>query len=88
MDFSDFSKDIVIQATKEDLIKAFKAVVMDMKINPVKKWLSLRDVSVYTGYKAPTLYKYVQEKKIPYYKRNGKLMFLKSDIDSWMNEGK
>ncbi len=88
MNFMDFSNDIVIQAKKEDLIQAFRAVIQEVNSEPTKKWFTLSDVSEYTGYKKPTLYKYVQEKKIPYYKRSGKLMFLKTDIDSWINETK
>lgn len=86
MEINDFSKDIIIQTTKADLIDAFKIAISEMQVNPVKKWMTLKEVSTYTGYKPPTLYKYVQEKTIPFYKRNGRLMFLKSDLDAWLNE--
>ena len=35
-----------------------------------------------------TVYKMTCERKIPYYKRNGKLYFIKKEIFDWLTEGR
>lgn len=36
----------------------------------------------------PTVYSWVRKKKIPYHKSGKKLIFLKSEIDSWLMQGR
>lgn len=51
------------------------------------KFLGVDGVSKMTGYKKNTIYKMVNERKIPYYKNNAngrKLMFLAEEIEAWL----
>lgn len=36
----------------------------------------------------PTVYAWIGQRSIPYHKKGKKLMFLKSEIDSWLKEGR
>lgn len=52
-----------------------------------KKWLNVKQASEYLDLSVNTIYKYVNQGKIKYYK-SGKLRFLKSDLDSYVELGK
>ncbi len=47
-------------------------------------FLTVPELSVYTKYSKPSIYKYVRENKIPFIKRAGKLLFPKKEIDEWI----
>lgn len=46
------------------------------------------EIANYTGYTKPTIYGYCQKNEIPYYKKNGRLFFFKSEIIEWIKQGK
>ena len=52
-------------------------------------WLSVEDVANYLDLKVNTIYKYVNEKRIPFKKIPGssKLIFSRREIDSWLENG-
>lgn len=50
--------------------------------------MSVDDVAQYTGYTKRYVYRLVQEKQIPHYKRGAKLFFKKEEIDSWLFDNK
>ena len=52
-------------------------------------WLSVEDVAKYLDLKVNTIYKYVNEKRIPFKKIPGssKLIFSRREIDSWLENG-
>jgi excisionase family DNA binding protein len=54
------------------------------------KWLNLDDLCKYhPDHPAkPTVYAWIGQRSIPYHKKGKKLMFLKSEIDSWLKEGR
>jgi excisionase family DNA binding protein len=54
------------------------------------KWLNLADLCDYhPDHPAkPTVYAWIGQRSIPYHKKGKKLMFLKSEIDSWLKEGR
>jgi len=54
------------------------------------KWLDLNGLINYDPEKRskPTFYGYVHERSIPFHKRGKKLLFLKSEIDDWLKEGR
>ncbi|MCE5331488.1 MAG: helix-turn-helix domain-containing protein [Bacteroidales bacterium] len=53
-------------------------------------WLNLDDLCKYhPDHPAkPTVYAWIGQRLIPYHKKGKKLMFLKSEIDSWLKEGR
>jgi excisionase family DNA binding protein len=54
------------------------------------RWLSLDDLCNYhPGHPAkPTVYAWICQRLIPYHKKGKKVMFLKSEIDTWLKEGR
>jgi len=50
--------------------------------------INLDRVSEITGLTKPTLYGYVQRNEIPFYKKNNRLHFFKSEIIDWIKTGK
>lgn len=54
------------------------------------RWLDIKELSEYLPDKlsVPTLYGKVHTRTIPYHKKSKKLYFLKSEIDSWLKDGR
>ena len=54
------------------------------------QWLNLGDLCRYhPDHPAkPTVYAWIGQRSIPYHKKGKKLMFLKSEIDNWLKEGR
>ena len=54
------------------------------------QWLNLDDLCNYhPDHPAkPTVYAWIGQRSIPYHKKGKKLMFLKSEIDNWLKEGR
>ena len=48
--------------------------------------MNIRQASQYLGVSADTLYKYVNEEKIPAFKLGNRWRFKKTKIDQWMEE--
>ena len=54
----------------------------------VKEVLDIEEAAMLTGYKVKGLYTLTSEKRIPHYKKNGKLYFKKSELEAWLTENK
>jgi predicted DNA-binding transcriptional regulator AlpA len=54
------------------------------------QWLNLSEMCNYHPDRPakPTVYAWIGQRLIPYHKKGKKLMFLKSEIDSWLKEGR
>lgn len=54
------------------------------------QWFNLDDLCKYhPDHPAkPTVYAWIGQRSIPYHKKGKKLMFLKSEIDAWLKEGR
>ena len=54
------------------------------------QWLNLDDLCKYhpNNPAKPTVYAWIVQRLIPYHKKGKKLMFLKSEIDAWLKEGR
>ena len=48
--------------------------------------LSAEEAATYTDYALKSIYDLTHKKKIPHYKKNGKLYFKKTELDEWMAE--
>jgi excisionase family DNA binding protein len=48
--------------------------------------MNIKEASEYLGVSADTLYKYVDEEKIPAFKLGNRWKFKKSRLDQWMDE--
>jgi hypothetical protein len=60
------------------------------KENESDRWFDLAELVAYDPEKRtkPTFYGYISTGAIPYHKRGKKLIFLKSEIDSWLKKGR
>ena len=59
-------------------------------IEQTEQWLDLNDLIQYDPEKRtkPTWYGKISRNEVPHYKRGRKLIFLKSEIDEWLKQGK
>lgn len=53
-----------------------------------KSVLTIEEAALLTGYKITGLYALTSEKRIPHYKKGGKLYFKKAELEEWMTETK
>lgn len=54
----------------------------------LKRILSIDEVAEYLSLSKSCIYGYVNDRKIPVNKREGKLYFIREEIDNWVGEGK
>lgn len=52
------------------------------------RWLSVEDIAHYLGVKRDTIYKWLENKKMPAHKIGRLWKFRKSEIDLWVKSGK
>lgn len=55
-------------------------------LNKIVFW-KIEDVAAYTGYSKRTLYNLTSRDLIPHRKKRGKLYFVPSEIQNWIEEG-
>jgi predicted DNA-binding transcriptional regulator AlpA len=55
-------------------------------LNQIGFW-KIEDVVAFTGYSKGTLYNLTSRELIPYRKKRGKLYFVPSEIQNWIEEG-
>jgi len=83
-------KSLLVEALHEvlpaSLSNSGREAMSSSTIEPPREFISIKEVSVLTGYTISTLYGLVSKKKIPYVKRKGTkfLRFRRSDIMDWM----
>ena len=53
-----------------------------------KEVLTAEEAAVFTGYTTKGIYAMTSEKRIPHYKKNGKLYFRKQELVEWMTQRK
>lgn len=54
----------------------------------VKEVLDIEEAAMLTGYTVKGLYNLTSEKRIPHYKKNGRLFFRKTELEAWMTDNK
>lgn len=80
----------------EELIKLISEKVSDninKSINPLTSTeeeilMNVDGTSKFIDLAIPTIYGLVHQKKIPHYKKSGRLYFMKSEILEWIKSGK
>jgi len=78
-----------------DFVKIGTEMKAPMPVTPLQKelaakeWLTLAELSIYTGYAKKTLYNWSSAGKLPSSKPQGKLLFKRTEVDTWllMNSG-
>lgn len=70
--------------TTEELIAEIRAIVrQEMKSQP-KEFLTVKEAAELTRFSKGTIYNMVQERKIPFIKPEGKLLFVYDDLVEWL----
>lgn len=75
------------QELKEYMDERFDRIEVAARLGS-KEVLNIEEAALLTGYKVKGLYTLTSEKRIPHYKKNGKLYFRKSELEAWMTENK
>lgn len=89
LSFNDVPKAVAHLINKVDKIETLLSA--ERQAQPeTDQWLNLNDLCKYhPDHPAkPTVYAWIGQRSIPYHKKGKKLMFLKSEIDSWLKEGR
>ncbi len=70
--------------------KLLLASLMSEKINKPssKKPLNIKEASEYLNIPVSTLYSYIQKKKVPFTRLNGKILFIPADLDNFLEINK
>ena len=57
---------------------------------PISKWMDIKELQVFLPDHpaTPTVYGWIRNGLIPYYKKGKKLSFKRSEIEDWMNSGR
>lgn len=50
--------------------------------------LNVKEAAIFTGFSVKHLYNLTSTKQIPHYKMNGKLLFKKTELESWLTANK
>lgn len=89
LSFNDVPKAVAHLINKVEKIETLLNV-KNSQAPEADRWLNLDDLCAYhPGHPAkPTVYAWVGQRSIPYHKKGKKLVFLKSEIDSWLKEGR
>lgn len=77
----------MIQELKEYMDARFERIETAALLGS-KEVLGVEEAALLTGYKVKGLYTLTCEKRIPHYKKNGKLYFKKDELEAWMTENK
>lgn len=75
------------QELKEYMDERFNRIEIYTRLN-AKEVINIEEASMLTGYTIKGIYTLTSEKRIPHYKKNGKLYFKKSELERWMTEYK
>lgn len=49
-----------------------------------RRWMNVSELADYLGLKPSTIYQYIGERRIPYYKKGHLVRFREEEIDRWM----
>jgi len=89
LSFNDVPKAVAHLINKVEKIETL-LITNQPKVQEGDQWLNLNDLCKYhPDHPAkPTVYAGIGQRSIPYHKKGKKLMFLKSEIDNWLKEGR
>ncbi len=95
MNITKLEDNTMVIVSKSDLVEAIQSIISngttgtaEAKSAQNDNFISIDEVANITGYKRPTLYRFVALKQIPHYKRKGRICFKSVEVNDWMNEGK
>lgn len=75
---------MVVSAPKSGMVFDNRIDDVFFKLNQI--W-SIKETAQYTGYAIGTLYNLVSQNLIPFRKKRGKLYFIPTEVQNWIEEG-
>lgn len=72
----------------EERLRRIEMMLTELRENGVKPIMSVDEVAEYTGYAKRYIYNLAQFRRIPHYKRDGRLLFKKDEVDQWLMENR
>jgi predicted DNA-binding transcriptional regulator AlpA len=76
--------NVISEKVADNINKEIKPITITEEEIPV----NVDGISKFVDLAVPTIYGLVHQKKIPHYKKSGRLYFLKSEILDWIKSGK
>jgi predicted DNA-binding transcriptional regulator AlpA len=71
----------------EDLIQErFQKIEALLIVSHSKEYMDINEAAQFTPFEVSTLYSYVNKRKIPFIKKNGKLVFKREVLARWLEE--
>lgn len=70
----------------EKLAEAIRAIVRQELKATSHEYLTVEEAAEYTRFTPGSVYNLVSERRIPYIKREGKVLFNKSSLSKWLQE--
>jgi predicted DNA-binding transcriptional regulator AlpA len=89
LSFNDVPKAVAHLITKVEKLETL-LIEKQPQAQESDRWLNLSDFcSYHPNHPAKqTVYAWIVQRAVPYHKKGKKLMFLKSEIDKWLKEGR
>ncbi|HCY76499.1 MAG TPA: hypothetical protein DHV28_11310 [Ignavibacteriales bacterium] len=88
---NELPNNISVTVSKRELVELFNNCLLKIKQEQAKVFpehLSIKQLSEFINYSEPAIYKMVAKAEIPCYKISGKLLFKRTEIESWLIEFK
>src|SRR5262249_810509 len=82
----DFSNPLRRGRDESGIVRSISSVEEALTMAGAREVMKIRQALQYLGVSPDTLYKYVNEQKIPAFKLGNRWRFKKSKLDQWMEE--
>jgi excisionase family DNA binding protein len=89
--FNDMPKALAYLVDKIDRLETLLEKQQQAPASePISKWMDIKELQVFLPDHpaTPTVYGWIRNGLIPYYKKGKKLSFKRSEIEDWMNSGR
>lgn len=91
LSFNDMPKALAYLVDKVDRLESLLEKQQQAPApEPTSKWMDVKELKAFLPDHpaAPTVYGWIRNGLIPYYKKGKKLSFKRSEIEEWMNSGR
>ena len=91
LSFNDVPKALAYLVDKVDRLESLLEKQHQAQVpEPASKWMDVKELQAYLPDHpaAPTIYGWIRNGLIPYYKKGKKLSFKRSEIEEWMNSAR
>ena len=80
------SKDIEMIYTTDDVMRKLDSIESNMQANKSdSELMTIRDVIRYTSFSDATIRRHIMSNTLKPFKKDGKKLFRRIDVDSWLN---